>query len=55
MEVHDDFSRMEEVSFNFYEQRDRSDVEIVENLVVRNEVAKEESFDYFGKDLDVVI
>ena len=46
---------MEEVSFGFYEQMDRYDMEITEHLVVRNEIAKEQSFTYFVKELDVVI
>ena len=55
MEVHDDFAEIDEVSFGFHEQMDRSDMEIVEHLVMHNEVAEEESFPYVGKDLDVVI
>ena len=55
MEVHDDFSKMEEVSFGFHEKMDKSNMEIVEHLVVCNEIVEEESFNYVGKELNIVI
>ena len=55
MEVHDYFTKMDEVYFGFHEKIDRSNMEIAGHLVVHNEIAKEESFLYVGKELDVVI
>lgn len=55
MEVQDDFSEVDEVSFGFLEHMDRSDMEIAGHLFVHNEIAEEESFTYVGKELDIVI
>lgn len=55
VEIHDDFSKLDVVSFVFHEKIDRPDIKIVRHLVVCNEIAKEESFSYGGKELEVSI
>lgn len=55
VEVHDDSTKVDEVSFGFHEQMDRSNIEIAQHLVVHNEIVEEENFTYVGKELDVAI
>lgn len=55
VEVHDDFAEVDVVFFGFHQKVDRFDMEIVEHIVVYNEIAKEESVTYVGREFDFFI
>ena len=41
--MHDDFAEVDDVSFNFLEKMDRSDMEIAEHLIMDNKILNESS------------